>query len=275
MGENSGTSKDIDYERPSAARIYDYLLGGFHNFEVDRAAAQKFIEMIPDAPLFMRANRAFLRRVVNFLVSEGIDQFLDLGSGIPTVGNVHEVAQKANPSSRIVYVDNEPVAVQHSRRILQDNPNAAVIEADMRQPEMILNHQETQRLLELGKPVAVLLISVLQFVPEDEEAYRLLRVIREALAPGSYIAISHPSDEGYSAEGYSDERGEQVLTMYDKMGTPVSLRSRAQLERFFEGLEMVEPGLVRIPLWHPEDKEDLFIDEPALSAAYAGVGRLP
>src|SRR5215216_3949071 len=118
VGESGRIPKDIDYERPSAARIYDYLLGGFHNFEVDRAAAQKFIEMIPDAPLFMRANRAFLRRVVNFLVSEGIDQFLDLGSGIPTVGNVHEVAQKADPSARVVYVDLEPVAVRYSKSIL-------------------------------------------------------------------------------------------------------------------------------------------------------------
>src|SRR5215216_7557594 len=120
VGENSGTSKDIDYERPSAARIYDYLLGGFHNFEVDRAAAQKFIEMIPDAPLFMRANRAFLRRVVKFLVSEGIDQFLDLGSGIPTVGNVHEVAQAARPDALVVYVDHDPVAVTHSRELVDD-----------------------------------------------------------------------------------------------------------------------------------------------------------
>src|SRR5215204_5210407 len=145
-----GTSKDnfteADPERPSSARIYDYLLGGFHNFDVDRVAAQKITEILPDMPLFMRANRTFLRRVVRFLTDQGIDQFLDLGSGIPTVGNVHEVAQQANPSARVVYVDNEPVAITHSRTILQDNPKATVIQADIRQPDVILSHPEIQRL---------------------------------------------------------------------------------------------------------------------------------
>src|SRR5215217_7016489 len=142
MGKPKDNPTQLDLERPSPARIYDYLLGGFHNFEVDRVAAQRIADVMPDMPLFMRANRAFLRRVVRFLADQGIDQFLDLGSGIPTVGNVHEVAQQANPTDRVVYVDNEPVAVTHSRTILQDNSKATVIQADIRQLEVILGHPE-------------------------------------------------------------------------------------------------------------------------------------
>src|SRR5215211_6526154 len=255
-----GTSKDnfteADPERTSSARIYDYLLGGFHNFGVDRAAAQKITEVLPDMPLFMRANRAFLRRVVTFLVDQGIDQFLDLGSGIPTVGNVHQIAQKANSSARIVYVDNEPVAVKHSETILQENLKATVIQADIRQPEVILGHPEVRRLLDLNKPTAVLLLSVLLFVTDDE-AYRLVRVIRDALAPGSYVAISHPT-----ADATPPEQAKQTLNVYDSIGVPVWVRSYDQVEKFFEGLELVEPGLVHLPVWKPESRGDLFLEEP-------------
>ena len=186
---------DDSNNAPSSARIYDYLLGGFYNFDVDRAVARKITEALPDMPLYMRANRAFLRRVVRFLADQGIDQFLDLGSGIPTVGNVHEIAQQANPSAAVVYVDNEPVAVNHSRTILQDNPKATVIQADIRQPEVILGHPETRRLLDFNRPTAVLFLSVLLFVIDDEEAYGVVHYMRDALVPDSYIAISHPTDD--------------------------------------------------------------------------------
>jgi hypothetical protein len=259
-----------DPERPSAARIYDYLLGGFYNFDVDRAAARSITEILPDMPLFMRANRTFLRRVVRFLTDQGIDQFLDLGSGIPTVGNVHEIAQQANPSSRVVYVDNEPVAVTHSRTILQDNPNATVIQADIRQPEDILGHPETQRLLDFNKQTAVLFLSVLLFATDDEEAYRIVRSVRDALVPGSYIAVSHPTDDETPPE-----QGEQAKRLYAAIGTPVRIRSYNEVERFFEGLDLLEPGLVYVPLWRPEGPDDLFLETPELSAYYAGVGRKP
>ncbi len=264
------SSSSIDAERPSAARIYDYLLGGYHNFEVDRVAAQQIVEMLPDLPLYMKTNRAFLRRVVRFLVDQGIDQFLDLGSGIPTVGNVHEVAQQANPSARVVYVDNEPVAVRHSLTILEENPNATAIRADLRQPEVILDHPEVQRLLDLNKPLAVLLLSVLLFIIDDEEAYRIVRIFRDALPSGSYITISHPTEEDVPPE-----QGERAKNLYAAIGASVNIRSRAQIERFFEGLELVEPGLVHIPLWRPEDPRDLFLDQPELSGYYVGVGRKP
>jgi SAM-dependent methyltransferase len=259
----------LDLEQPSAARIYDYLLGGFHNFDVDRAAARKITGLLPDMPLYMRTNRTFLRRIVRFLTDQGIDQFLDLGSGIPTVGNVHEIAQQANPSARVVYVDNEPVAVTHSKTILEDNPKATVIRADIRQPDVILNHPETQRLLDFNKPTAVLLLSVLLFVT-DEEAYRVVRSMREALVSGSYISISHPTDDDTPPD-----EGEQAKKLYAAMGTPVRVRSYNEVEKFFEGLELLEPGLVYVPLWRPEGSDDLFLKDPELSAYYAGVGRKP
>jgi hypothetical protein len=270
MSEPKNNSTDVDLERPSAARIYDYLLGGFYNFDVDRAAAQRITEVMPEMPLFMQANRAFLRRVVRFLTDQGIDQFLDIGSGIPTVGNVHEIAQQSNPSARVVYVDNEPVAVIHSRTILQDNSKATVIQADLRQPDVILGHPETQRLLDFNKPLAVLFLSVLLFVTDDEEAYRIVRSVRDTLVPGSYIAISHPTEDEYPAE-----KGEKVKTLYASIGTPVRVRSYNEVERFFEGLELLEPGLVRVPLWRPEGPDDLFLKNPESSGYYAGVGRKP
>ena len=230
--------------------------------------ARKITEALPDMPLWMRANRAFLRRVVRFFTDQGIDQFLDLGSGIPTVGNVHEIAQRANPSACVVYVDNEPIAVTHSRTILQDNPKATVIQADIRQPEVILGHPETQRLLDFNKPTAVLLLSVLLFVTDDEEAFRVVRSVGNALVPGSYIAISHPTDDETPPE-----QAEQAKKLYASVGAPVSVRSYNQVKKFFEGLELVEPGLVHIPLWRPEGSDDLFLKNPELSGYYAGVGR--
>ncbi len=261
---------ELDLERPSAARIYDYLLGGFYNFDVDREAAQKITEVMPDMPLFMRANRAFLRRVIRFLTDQGIDQFLDLGSGIPTVGNVHEIAQQANPAARVVYVDNEPVAVTHSRTILQDNSKATVIQADLRQPDVLLGHPETQRLLDFDKPTAVLFLSVLLFVTDDKEAHRVVRSVRDALVPGSYIAISHPTDDETPPE-----QAEKTEKLYASIGTPVRVRSYEEVKMFFEGLELLEPGLVYVPLWRPEGPDDLFVDNPGLSAYYGGIGRKP
>ena len=270
MGSSRGSSQKLSQDKPSPARIYDYLLGGYHNFEVDRKAAQQFVEMLPDIPIYFKANRAFLRRAVSFLADQGIDQFLDLGSGIPTVGNVHEVAQKVNTSARVVYVDNDPVAVRHSKTILNGNPHSAAISGDIREPEAILDHPETRRLLDFTKPTAVLLLAVLLFVTDDEAAYRLVRVVRETLAPGSYIVISHPTEEGLPPENL-----EQGRRLYAASGAPVNIRSYAQIERFFEGFELLEPGVVKAPLWRPEGPEDLLLDKPESVGYYVGVGRKP
>ncbi len=261
---------DIPRDRPNAARMYDYFLGGYNNFEIDRKAAEQATAIWPDMPLVMQANRAFLRRAVRFLVGQGIEQFLDIGSGIPTVGSVHEVAQRANPDARVVYVDHEPVAVAHSKAILQDAPYATVIEADARQPEHILNHPEVGRLLDLGKPLALLLVSLLHFITDNEEAYRVVRVLRDAVAPGSYLVMVHGS-----YEGLTPEIAEQLHQLYMRTPTPVKTRSRAEIERFFDGFELVEPGLVYLPLWRPEGPDDLFLEQPERCSGFTGVGRKP
>lgn len=262
--------EDTD-EKPSAARMYDYYLGGHHNFPVDRAAAERMVALAPDIPLIAQANRAFLRRVVTFLVEQGVTQFLDLGSGIPTVGNVHQVAQATHPDARVVYVDIDPVAVTHSAALLEGNPTATVIQADARRPETILGHPEVRRLLDFDRPVAVLMVAFLHFVAENAEAEHLVRGLRDAVAPGSYIVISHALAE--AAESIAPEAAEEGTEVYRRSSNPVTLRRRDEVARFFDGLELVEPGLVDTPLWRPEGPDDVFLNEPARAAAVAGVGR--
>ncbi|MBM4464806.1 MAG: hypothetical protein FJ014_04440 [Chloroflexi bacterium] len=258
----------VALDRPSAARIYDYALGGYHNFEIDRLMAEKLFALYPDARLAAQACRAFLRRVVNFLATQGIDQFLDIGSGIPTVGNVHEVAQNANPAARVVYMDIDPVAVAHSKAILKDNPNATAIRGDVRQPEQILNHVEVRSLLDFSKPMAVLLLTMLHFVTDDDQAIGTVRTLRHALVPGSYIAISH---------GTYDNAPSEVIKQVEEIGkgtpTPPKYRSQAQIRELFEELEVVEPGLVYLSLWRPEGPDDVFLDWPERSLTWGGVGR--
>jgi SAM-dependent methyltransferase len=258
----------ISIDKPSPARIYDYLLGGYHNFEADRIVAESMIEIYPDMRLGAQAGRAFLRRVVKFLVAQDIDQFLDIGSGIPTVGNVHEVAQAGNPTARVVYVDIDPVAIAHSRAILQDNPNATAIRGDLRQPDQVLTHAEVRNLLDLDQPVGVLLISVLHYLTDDDEAYGAVRALRDAVAPGSYLAIGHASFEGAERETY-----ERVSDDYRKSTADNKMRSYAQIQQFFEGFELIEPGLVRPPLWRPEGPDDVFLDQPERLMGFGGVGR--
>lgn len=268
MSKNAWIPEGLDLERPNQARIYDCMLGGYHNFEADRLAAKKVLEIMPDARLGAHAARAFLRRVVNFLVKEkGVDQILDLGSGIPTVGNVHQVAQEANPAARVVYVDIDPVAVAHSLAMLKDNPNAIAIQADVRQPDTILNHPEVKGLLDFGRPMGVLFLLILHVVVDDQDAYEAVYTVRDALAPGSYIAISHGTPDG-APPG--------VIKLMEELGArsgnPARYRSWSEILRFFDGLELIEPGLVYFPLWHPEGPDDVFFDEPERTLGFGGVG---
>lgn len=251
-------------DRPSAARIYDYLLGGFHNFEVDRAVADKMIELQPDLRLGALANRAFLRRAVHFLVERGMEQFLDLGSGIPTVGNVHEVAQAANPAVRVVYVDIDPIAVRHSLTLLKDNAQATALLADARQPAEILASPEVVDLLDLSRPVGLLAVSVLHYIRDDSDAYEAMSFLRDALAPGSYVCIAHSSSDVNVAER------ERLKGLFGKASTTAS-RSFTEIEQFFEGLVLVEPGLVYTPLWRPDSSDRILIDEPWRAFTLAGV----
>lgn len=268
MGKTRWIPDGVVLDRPNAARIYDYLLGGYHNFEIDRLAAERLVQVYPDIRLASQVNRTFLRRSVQFLAEQGIDQFLDIGSGIPTVGNVHQIAEKVNPAARTVYVEIDPVAVAHSRAMLQDNPSATAIRADAREPERILDQAEVKELLDLSKPMAVLLVAVLHLLPLDEEAYHTVEVLREALVPGSYVVISHPTREDAPPEFL-----EQINRLTVASAGNYQYRSRAQIRRFFDGLELLEPGLVHTPLWRPEGADDLCLDRPERALCFAGVGQ--
>ncbi len=268
--ETPSWAADLDPEemqRPSAARVYDYFLGGAHNFAVDRQLADAIAAMTPNVGDTMRANRAFLRRVVRFLVGQGMVQFLDIGSGIPTVGNVHEVAQQADPRCRVVYVDVDPVAVLHSRSLLADDPRTTVIQADARQAEEILDHPQTRALLDLDQPVALLLLGVLHFLSDPDDPAGIVARLRRPLAPGSHVALVNVTHEDQPAEVIEAQK------LSGRTGTPIHLRSRQELTAQFDGIPLLDPGLVHLPLWRPDSPLDP-ADDPARYGALAGVGRI-
>jgi hypothetical protein len=270
MDQDIWLTDDVPLDKPNAARIYDYLLGGYHNFEIDRMMTEKMIATFPELRLSAYASRACLRRIVNFLIAQGVEQFLDIGSGLPTLGNTHQVAQAADPAARVVYVDIDPIAVAHSEAILQSNPNAIAIRGDVRRPDQILNHEKVRGLLDLSQPVAVLLLSTLAYVPDDEVMYGAVRTLRDALAPGGYIAIIHATFDGAPAGVV-----ERLSALYASTTAESKARSIADIRRFFDGLELVEPGLVHVPLWRPEEPDALLLDEPGRSLGVAGVGYRP
>ena len=252
----------IDVDRPSAARVYDYWLGGSHNFAADREVARGVINVVPDTPIIMQRNRAFLHRAVRYLVDAGIRQFLDLGSGIPTLGNVHEVAQKATKDAKVVYVDVDPVAVAHSRHILAGNPNTVVIQEDLRNAKEVLTHPDVRGLLNFDEPVALLLVAILHFVTDAEKPGEIVSTLRDALPDGSFLVLSH-------ATGDLFERSD-AQAVYKNATASMNLRSHAEVERYFDGFDLLEPGLTQVPFWRPDGPL------PAGAASigfYGGVGR--
>ncbi|SDJ46285.1 SAM-dependent methyltransferase [Streptomyces indicus] len=261
--------RSIDISVPSVSRIYDYYLGGSHNFESDREAARKAMEFMPGLPKIMQANRAFMRRAVGYAVERGITQFLDIGSGIPTFGNVHEVAQNLHPGARVVYVDHDPVAVAHSEAVLEGNPDAGVLAADLRKPQEILDSPVLSGLLDLDRPVALLLVAVLHFVEDADDPYAAVAALRAALAPGSLLILTHASYEGIPL---TQEQAGGTVGVYKDIRNPLIMRSQAEIERFFEGYGMVEPGLVSMPLWRPDTPPEQ--EDPYAFSGYAGVGLL-
>ncbi|WP_327351740.1 SAM-dependent methyltransferase [Streptomyces sp. NBC_01304] len=260
--------RGIDISVPSVSRIYDYYLGGSHNFESDREAARKAMEFMPGLPKIMQTNRAFMRRAVRFAVDQGVTQFLDIGSGIPTFGNVHEVAQAAHPGARVVYVDHDPVAVAHSEAVLAGQSDAAVVAGDLRKPHEILAAPQVGELLDLDRPVALLLVAVLHFLTDADDPYRAVGELRDALAPGSLLICTHASFDGIPLP---TEQAQGTVGVYEDIRNPLVMRSRDEVARFFEGYEMVEPGLVPPPNWRPETPTDQ--EDPFAFAGYAGVGR--
>lgn len=261
--------KELQLDIPSAARAYDYFLGGAHNFEADRAFAEQVRAMVPWVPDVAKLNRSFLRRVVGYLLDQGIDQFLDLGSGIPTVGNVHEIAQERAPGARVVYVDYEPVAYKYARTLLAGDPNTAIIQADVRDPSAVLDAPETRELIDFSRPVGLLMVGLLLFIGPQDRPAELVRTYRERLVPGSYLAISHIADEHAPAE-----LREQVATLvaaYAQANEHVYVRERTEIESWFDGMEMVEPGVVFLSDWRPETPEEA--QNVARPLGYGGAAR--
>ncbi|MGH3867366.1 MAG: SAM-dependent methyltransferase [Pseudonocardiaceae bacterium] len=266
MEHPSWASDGLNIERLSPARVYDYYLGGSHNFVVDRRLARQAMDLWPELPLIMQANRAFLRRSVRYLVQQGITQFLDIGSGIPTEGNVHEVAQAASPQSRVVYVDVDPVAVAHSRAMLSGNPLAGIIQADLCDVAAIFDDPRARQLLDRDRPIGVLMVAVLHYVPDEANPTNIVARYREMMGPGSYLVASHATHEGRP-----DQAG-PCTELYRRAGAPLTMRSRLEVEALFDGFDLVPPGAVFLPLWRPDSPADVD-DHPEEFSGYAVVGR--
>lgn len=256
---------EFDPDRPNAARVYDYYLGGASNLKVDRDFGKKVLEILPEARDYALCNRAFLRRAVRYCADQGIRQFLDIGAGIPTVGHTHEIAQQIDPECRVVYVDNEALAVAHSELLLTDNPNATAVHADLRQPDAVLNARETRRLLDFDQPIAVLMVALLHFILDEDDPKSLLKRYHQALVPNSYLVMSHATDEGLNM------RVGTAAEMYRLTDRPACVRDRTQITELFDGFELVHPGVVYTPEWRPETSDE--IAEPGRAAALGGVGK--
>jgi O-methyltransferase involved in polyketide biosynthesis len=259
---------------PNPARIYDYLLDGTDKYPADREVAEQLIAIAPVARDVVQDNRAFLRRAVRFLTREaGIRQFIDLGSGLPTQGNVHEIAQAIAPATRVVYVDNDPMVVTHSRALLAGD-NTAAIPADLRDPDALLGHTELRELIDFDQPIALLLMAILHFFDDDEDPYGIVARFRDALPAGSYLAISHgtrdiPERSDLSPEAMA-EMGAKVERLYQLTTASLVTRSRAQVERFFAGFDLLDPGVVEIQLWRPDGE-----GSKLPGGFYGGVGHKP
>lgn len=266
---------ELRTDRPHPARVYDYLLGGKDNFAADREAARKGLQANPDSRIPPRENRLFLRRAVRFLAEQGIDQFLDIGTGIPSAPNVHHVAQEVNPRSRVVYVDNDSIVLAHARALLTSHPEGRTdyIDADLRDVDSILGSPALRDTLDLDRPVGLLLIAILHFIGDEHEPWQIVERLLAALPAGSYLALSHLTGD------FRPKAWEQVAQVYRRQGVTMQVRSRQEIEKFFTGLEFVAPGLCVVPAWRPEPATEKGADEPVPSDAqvsvYGGVARKP
>ncbi|HET6708570.1 SAM-dependent methyltransferase [Amycolatopsis sp.] len=264
MSEDEHAKRGIDLDRPNAARVYDYMIGGKLNYAVDRMFADQILGVLPNARHMALINRAWLRRAARFGAEQGIRQFLDIGSGMPTVGHVHEVVQSIDPASRVVYVDNEPIAVAHSEIVLEDNDNAAMVQADAEYPDEVLEHPTTTELLDFGKPVMVIMAAFVHFIPDSRDPAGLIARYSEVLAPGSLLALSSGTWDGQG------EETRRTVALYEKSGTPLTLRSADELRALVNGFEILPPGIVFTPEWRPDDPLE---DPPEQSGGLALVAR--
>ncbi|MEV0974196.1 SAM-dependent methyltransferase [Microtetraspora glauca] len=256
----------VDPNRPSSARIYDYAIGGKDNYAVDREVAETVFALAPEMPSMARQNRQFLGRVVRYLAEEaGIRQFLDIGSGLPTQQNVHEVAREVDPRCRVVYVDYDPIVARYGDALLATSDDVAFVQADLCAPDDYLGHPDLQRLIDFSEPVAVLMVAVLHFIPDGSGPADVVARLRDLMAPGSYLAVSHVTNE------FRPEEIGKLVAVSGRSGAPWVARDRAEIMSFFDGFALVEPGLVTAPEWHPHIAQPV---APEKMWVYAGVGRL-
>ncbi len=254
----------INTDVPSAARVYDFLLGGGHNFASDRVVGDKVLQILRDGRAIAASNRSFMRRAVLLMMEQGITQFLDLGSGIPTVGNVHEIVQQENPEARVVYVDYDEVAVSHSQLILEGNANAGIVQADMCRPHDVLSDPVVKDLIDFSQPVGLLMVAVLHFVSDEKGPAEVVAHYLDAMPPGSLIALSH-----LTADFKPDEMDAVVEAMKHSRD-PMHFRSLAEFEAMFAGMEVLQPGVLPAPRWHSDLGP---AGEGGPEDVYVGVGR--
>jgi len=269
-GDADWVPPGVDTRRANVARVYDYLLGGTHNFLADQDVGRAIVAVEPNSWAIGQANRAFLGRAVRYLAGNGIRQFLDIGSGIPTQSNVHEVAQDAAPGARVVYADIDPVAIAHSNAILADNPDATIIEADLREPATALDRAASTGLIDFSQPVGLVLVAVLHFIPDEGDPWGIVATLMDSLAPGSYLVACHGTEEGAPGVAQAAEK------VYNRaVSADLHMRPRADIQRFFDGLDPVDPGLVAIPYWRPDSPATTPQDPAKFWGGLAGVARKP
>jgi O-methyltransferase involved in polyketide biosynthesis len=271
----------VDLERPNAARVYDWFLGGTANWAIDREFGERAVKTFPMIKTVARVGRDFLGRGVRYLARNGIDQFLDLGSGVPTVGNVHEVATSVNPAARCVYVDVEPIAVAHSQILLEREGVAdrhAVVQGDLRDPADIWRRALDTGVLDPRRPIGLIMVGVLYFLGPDEPVARIVQDYLRLLPAGSHFLSSHLTSDGLKEMADAGSR-ESIMAQYRQSSTPIHLRTRAEFTEFFAGLELVEPGIVWMPEWRPDEIESKatrrVAHDPAFTGHICGLGRKP
>lgn len=266
MTDRRISAEEIDTSRPHPARMYDYYLGGKDNYEIDRLAAERIIRESPDILDSARANRDFLLRAVRTVVANGVRQIIDIGTGIPTSPNTHEVAREIAPDTRVVYIDNDPIVAAHADAQLTNAPGTDFAFADARKPAEILDHPVVHELVDFGRPVAVLLVAVLHFVADEEDPAGVVAVLTGPMAPGSHLVISHGTADFHGHQQVVDE-------VYRQSTARLSLRRHDEVLPFFDGFGLLDPGLVQVPLWRPDGPAPDAAAPGAPLGVYGGVGR--
>lgn len=262
MRQDGFRAEEIDTSRPHPARIYDYLLGGKDNYEVDRDAGEELAAAAPEVRIGVRANRAFLQRAVRHVVGSGVRQILDIGTGLPTAPNVHETAEEVAEGVHVAYVDNDPIVNAHANALLSRSGPTSIVLGDVRDPRAVLEHPDVRAVIDFDQPVALLLVALLHFLTDEEKPEQVVATLRDALPAGSFLVLSHATSD------FADRRGAQAV--YNKATATLNLRSHAQVEWFFDGFELIEPGLTQVPFWRPDDRPPTGSGEIGF---YGGVAR--